>query len=209
MLPFNPVKKNWSSEIVYLIGGGPSIEHFPVSRLEGLTLGANKSAFYHDCDAIGSLDQTFVRRYYKEITEFVEKGKEAFLYMPVTEDGHEPIKGANYIAHDRGVDISIDPFKVYGVHTGYANLNFAFLAGAKQIGLLGYDMKPSTNGKLHCHEGYSWQNSQTPKYYEKWSRDFVGAARILSKYGVEVINFVGPEGSLITEFPSRPLEDLI
>jgi len=209
MIPFGRVDEDWSSDLVYLIGGGPSITDFPVDKLQGITLGANKSAFRFNCDMMASLDRNFVNNYTKEITEFVGKGKKVFLCYPPNDRVHIPIPGVTYLLKEHSDGLSEKPEAVYGVHTGYVCLNIAFLAKAKRIALLGFDMQYSKSGKSHCHEGYTWQNLQTPKYYDQWSRNFAAAASQLKEAGAEVINFVGPEGSLITEFPKLPLEQLL
>lgn len=210
-LPFGEISGDWSDKPVYIIGGGPSLVGFDFSRLpDGYKIGANKSAFVADCDTLFSLDQTFVRHTQADLALFAAR-KEVILAMPTTEDGHKPIEGVTYVRRVRGTGLSKRPDEVWGLNSGYGSLGVAFLRGAKEIALLGFDMQVANNGKSHFHEGYSWHSRQNHKFLNRYAADFDRAAYQLRQSGANVINFVGPAGSKIPEhvFPQRPLGDLI
>lgn len=212
-LPFSEVKGDWSDQPLYIIGGGPSIKGFDFSKLEGRKLGANKSAWFADCDALCTLDQTFVRRCRQEIVDYINTGKDAFLVMPSTEDGHKPIDGATYIYRHRNQGLSDVSDRIYGTNSGYACLGLAYLMGAKEIALLGFDMKNSVYrdgsvDRTHWHESYQWHNHANHRYLSRWGNEFDKSAWQLKEAGACVVNFVGPNGSNLNAFPKRPLEDL-
>ena len=210
MLPFGAIEGDWSDRPLYIIGGGPSLRGFDFSRLKGRKLGVNKSAWEANCDALCSLDQHFCRRSRSQIQAFVDNGGEAVLSMPSTEDGHKPINGATYVYRQRNQGLSANPTTLFGVHSGYAALNLAFLKNAREIALLGYDMHgEDKDGQTHWHGGYEWHSKRNHKFYDSFSRNFDLAARQLRESGVTVINFVGDPPSKLTEFPVRPLGDLI
>lgn len=208
MPTFTTVQHDWSDDPVYVIGGGPSLRGFDFSCLDGVLLGCNKAAWAVDTPFMVSLDQHFVRVFRDRIADYVREGGTAYLAVAPNNNDHKPIENAHYLYRTRNNGLSHDPSRLYGVHTGYAALNLAFLAGAKQIGLLGLDMQYDNDGRSHHHEGYEWQNKESPRYYDKWSRNFERAAVELREAGVEVINFIGEPRSKITEFPTRPLDEL-
>ena len=205
LIKFGKIEGDWSDRPLFIIGGGPSLEGFDFSVLDGRTLGANKSAWVADCDFLCSLDQTFVRRAHREITEYVASGKGAYLIMPPNERSHEQIPGAAYAVRIRGKGMSCDPERVHGVNSGYGSLNLGYLMGATSIGLLGFDM----NTPGHFHDGYEWSApSQAERFYPQWAQQFDPVLPQLNEAGIEVTNYVGPNGSGIKAFPTKPLETL-
>lgn len=208
MLRFSRISGKWDRP-VYIIGGGPSIAGFAFDRLDGIKLGCNKAAWFADCDALVTLDQHFARMCRDEIQAFTDKGGQTFMVMPPSETGHKQIDGATYVQRVRNSGLSTDLTRVYGIHTGYAALGVAYLMGAKEIALLGFDMAFG-NGRSHWHEGYHWQNNQAHRFMAKWADGFERAAQQLEADGVNVVNFISPEmPSRLRSFPTRPLEDLL
>jgi len=211
-LPFTriPDEPNLAGIPTYVIGGGTSLVGFDFAKLPaGYRIGANKSAWYANCDCITSIDQTFVRRYRDEIQAFVNTGKLAVLGLPPNEDQHAVIEGAVYVLRTRGEGLSPRKRELFGVHTGYAALNLAYHMGATEVALLGMDMQYASAEKTHWHEGYEWQSNESHRMYDRWARNFERIARELREAGVSVTNFTGSPGSKLTEFPTRPLADLL
>jgi hypothetical protein len=93
-----------------------------------------------------------------------------------------------------------------GRSTGHRMLSLAIAAGARDIILLGYDMRidPGT-GRSHCHDDYQHTESEKSLAQEfvpsfsGWYQDCVDA-------GVSVINCT--EGSALYEFPRMALGGL-
>lgn len=207
--PFQEIHEKWGKGTVYLIGGGTSLTDFDFSVLKGRVIGINRSAFELNADALFTLDQTFVRNYRDQIADFVASGKRAYLTMPVNDDQHVTIPGATYLLRMRGGGLSDDPARLFGVHSGYAAINLAYLCGAKKIGLLGYDMAYSAKDKTHFHDGYKWHGHHTKRYYIKWAHNFDQAKLKLDDKGIKVTNYIGKPKSAITIFPTKPLESLL
>ena len=206
MLQFSEITGDWSDRPTYIVGGGSSLTGFDFKRLDGRTVGCNRAAFDADCDVLVSLDQHFCRMQRDEIQHFVDEGREAILVMPPSEVGHKQVEGATYVYRVRNQGLSDDPARVYGLHTGYAALGVCYLKKAKEIGLLGMDMVSGST--VHWHGSYPWQNKNSNRFMNKWSMDFGKAAQQLEQAGINVVNFVGIPKSKLTEFQTRPLEDL-
>lgn len=75
----------------------------------------------------------------------------------------------------------------YGSNSGYQAVNLCYLFGAKEIMLIGYDMKVDKNKKQHwfgAHPGSL--NANSP--YDSFARNFNGLACDLEKEKIKVIN---------------------
>lgn len=96
-----------------------------------------------------------------------------------------------------------------GIHTGsnggYQALNIAYLAGAKRILLLGYDMR-YTGGKSHWHAGHPVKVPEQ-HYSGMYAKKFDTMLPQLKARGVEVINC--SLGSTIRCFPFKSLEEAL
>lgn len=174
---------------------------FDFSYLDGYKIGANKSAIVANCDCLVSIDRAYAERSTKEVREF--RGEVILGYgRPDLVKGKLP--NATYVKWNRAKGLSNNPEVIHGLNSGYAALNVAYLKGAKSIALLGFDMKMGST--KHFHEGYSWDSGAGN--YKAWATLFDDAAKILGAKGIEVFNYVGPEGSALGQFPTRPLEEL-
>lgn len=90
-------------------------------------------------------------------------------------------------------------------NSGAAAINFAVLAGAKRILLLGFDML-SQEGETHWHSVYG--NIRTHKNtFKRFLVKFPDIARDAKKRGVEILN-VSPN-SAITVFPKVSLKEVL
>lgn len=187
----------------FVIGSGPSLEGFDFGQLPKSVyrIGANKSAWLADCDALVSIDRRFHREFRKEIEAFPGD-----KFMSRAED--VPIPGVVYLAYERGDGLSEKLNTLKGSNSGYAAMNLAYLLGYKKIALLGFDFGWGNDSKSHFHDGYTWQSNAAHRHLRTWARAFPKAKPQLDAKGVEVINYVGPSGSAITAFETRPLSCL-
>lgn len=212
MLSFSELAKiDWTGKAAYIVGGGPSLRGFDFSRLDGkgIVIGVNKVAFRMPrCDVFFTLDQTFSRHCRSEIVEFIKRGGEAVLAMPPNEAGHKQIEGATYVIRRRNAGLSDDPRDIYGVNSGYGALGLAYQRNPAAIGLLGFDMAYDEEGNTHWHEGYAWHARQNGKFMARWALAFDRAQQQLKAKGIDVVNFTGPTGSKITNFPVSSLNDI-
>lgn len=181
----------------FVIGSGPSLTGFDFTKLPPVTrIGANKGAWVADCDVMVTLDRHFPRKCKDEIAAF--KGEKVFAVGPDDQRIHGDV---TYVRRERGDGFG-NAGALRGYDSGFAALNLAWQRGYKCIGLLGFDFKWDGR-QSHFHGGYVDQNRKTPMMLERWALAF---DRVADK--VNAINFVGPKGSNVTAFPTRPLEEL-
>lgn len=189
--------------LCYVVGGGPSLRGFDFSKLGPVfKIGANKSAWVANCDVLVSIDSRFHRGFVKEI-----EGFQGAKYMVRNEAEDPCLRGVNYLRRKRDVAFSTQLGVISGTNSGYAGLNLAFLFGFKKIRLLGFDFK-WVESRSHFHDGYFWQSHKTPDNLRNWVNEFGEAKRVLDAHGVEVVNYVGPHGSHVTQFSTKPLSEL-
>jgi hypothetical protein len=190
--------------VCYVIASGPSLEGFDFDRLpEGYRIGANKSAWLANCDALVTLDGRFWRGHQREIAAF--QGPKYVTELVVE---NQPTHGAHIAKRARFAGMTETLDEMTGSNSGFAALNIAYLLGYGEIAMLGFDFKWS-KAKSHFHNGYPWQSRNTHSQLGRWAREFDHTVAQFKAKNVNVINFVGPEGSNVTAFPTRPLGDLI
>lgn len=181
----------------FVIGSGPSLTGFDFTKLPDVPrIGANKGAWIANCQSLVTLDRHFPRKCRAEIEAF-----DGEVIIAAVKDEPRLIEKATYVKRERGDGFS-NAGALRGYDSGFAALNLAWQRGYRRIGLLGFDFKWDGR-KTHFHEGYQNQNSKTPQMLERWALAFDRVANL-----VDAINYVGPQGSNVTAFPTRPLEEL-
>ena len=202
LLEYGEVTGDWSDREVFVIGAGPSLEGFDFSVLDGYTIGANKSAIVANTDAMFSMDWKFAVEFHDQIVEY---GK-PFYFAVMTKHETQLKHNAIFLKSSREGSLSSNPKTIIGLNSGYGALNIAALKGAKKIGLLGFDMKLGTH--KHFHGGYPWDRSKGASY-NAWARRFKFAKTRIDELGLDVTNYIGPQGSgLEPYFKNRSLRDL-
>lgn len=92
----------------------------------------------------------------------------------------------------------------WNANSGAAAINFAFLAGAKRILLLGFDMLPQ-DGATHWHSAYK---IQTPKNsFARFLKKFPDIAADAKRHKIEILN-VSPNSALEC-FPKVSLKEVL
>lgn len=187
----------------YVIGGGPSLLGFDFSRLPGgFRIGANRAAWLAECDALVTVDRNFHRHEGDRIRAF---GKNAHIAL---RDVPMPYPEATYWGHAKNLDgLALAPGMLAGSNSGFAGLNLAVQLGYSDIALLGFDFRWH-DGRSHFHAGYG-QRRHIERQLATWVQAFKPAARQLRDRGIRVTNFLGPMGSLVKDFPTAPLEELV
>ncbi len=188
----------------FVIGGGPSLRGFDFTALPpAYRIGANKSAWLADCDALITLDRRFWQEFRPQISAFdgpVYVSDNALTFAPT-------LPNAKVMRLTRSDGLARDHDEIRGSNSGYAALNLAVLFGFRNIGLLGLDFRCEDNA-THYHEGYAWQPAATSRSLRTWAKAFDTIAEDLGYFGARVFNFIGPHGSNVTAFPTIPLESL-
>lgn len=93
----------------------------------------------------------------------------------------------------------------YGENSGYQAINLAYLLGAEQILLLGYDMQ-RTSGREHWFGDHP-QALKTGPDYDVWIGHFDVLAKDLKREGVDVINCT--RETALTCFPRQSLSEAL
>lgn len=182
----------------FVIGSGPSLLGFDFSCLPTTTprIGANKSGWIADCQTLVTLDRHFPRKCQRELEAY-----QGEIVIAAVASEERIIPNATYVNRERGEGFA-QPGALKGYDSGFAALNLAYQRGYRNIGLLGFDFKWDGN-QSHFHGGYLDQNRKTPMMLERWAKEFDFINHL-----VNCINYVGPLGSNVTAFPTRPLEEL-
>lgn len=188
-------EKIWLGQDVFIIGGGNSLreENFDWSLLlNENTIGCN-NAFRlgpEICKVCVFCDDTFIFEKYQEGGRVNYKPKKD--YYDVIKDfpnliitNHDKLKSRpetwlKYIPRQiKGLSDTPD-FLCYNFNTGAAAINLALLYGAKNIYLLGFDMKLSKDKKSNWHNFVNTNNNQD--VYERMILSMGHVKRDLKKF---------------------------
>jgi len=224
-LHWDKVPRLWPGERVYIVGGGPSLKGFDWERLHGLNvLALNAAAWAMPQDyrvrVVMFVDRPFYKLFRSRVKQFVMSGGGLVLDVtnrprPADYEGIWWDHWALRIKRLEGIrnqGISTDPAQVcYNRGCGGAALNVAYLLGAKEIVLLGYD--GSTKAGLNWHDEYEDGRRRTAlitplnSYWLAVDKAMRACAEQLEQLGVKVYNT--NMNSAHGCFPKVPLEDLI
>lgn len=91
-----------------------------------------------------------------------------------------------------------------GANSGYMAIHLAVHLGATKIILLGYDMAPSKDGRLHWHADHS---EQRPMQFRQWINSMTGLSVYLREHGITVIN--ASRESALQCFDRKPLKEAL
>ena len=116
--------------------------------------------------------------------------------------------GVKYMPRDRAkrMGLSDNPGKLsWGFNTGSSAIDLAVHLGAKQVILLGFDMRNGRSGETHWHRGHG--PNRRPASYARFLQGFPVIAKDARRLGVEIINC--SPGTSITEFPVANLKEIL
>lgn len=103
--------------------------------------------------------------------------------------------------------LSFDPQVIhFGGNSGFQLLNLVILAGAKNIGLLGYDMQPDQNDpeKMHFFGNHPKGFSSPKSCFKRWIENFNIAAGQLRGTDIRVVNLT--RRTALDCFPQMTIE---
>lgn len=201
------------SECVYIVGGGPSLKGFDFERLRNKEVVAiNKS--YEVCPFAKLLwwtDDRFGRIHYEALTSHPAPWKAAGRTKVVRFE--YPKNAQFHFYRFTGLQGFEDkPWGLrHGNNGGYASLHLAVKLGAKNVILLGYDMKHEANGQTHWHGGHVDERGTKIPHREKSMITnmvpyFGSLKEELDKRGVQVVNAC-PDSN-ITIWPKISLDEI-
>ncbi len=131
-----------------------------------------------------------------------------FAGIKVTQDAQAANKyGCIYTPGDDLPGLSFDSLRIsLGMNSGFQALDIVIKHGAKNIILLGYDMKLADDGKRHYFGDYP-PNCNLSSNYNLWMPYYETAAQQVKERGIRVINST-PNSALIC-FEMLPLTEAL
>jgi len=184
---------------MYIVGGGASLRGFDWSRLQGRRVIAVNRAF----EMLPGAEAV----YFSDL-RFWNWNKDALLSHPGRKAScMRKLRHPEIDSYETtGISgLEINPGKIrHGNSSGYAAINVAVHRGAKEIVLLGFDMR-FIDGHCHWHDGYPVANVE--KTFKKMIGYFDTLINPLKEVGVSVLN-ANPD-SAINAFPKISLEEAL
>jgi hypothetical protein len=197
----NKLKRIWNNEIVYIIGGGPSLKNFNWDELKGKHLIAINKAYtvLPWAEVLYWTDS----RFYRWNKSDIDKLKCLKVTCRNSKDLTDDIVLLT-VSGKEGIDKRPNFIKA-GNNSGFAAINVAYHLGAKRIYLLGFDM--SSNDKdTHWHEGYGIQHDHSI-YKRSMIGNFNGIFELLKSEDIDIWN-ANPMSQL-NSIPKCKLKDAL
>jgi uncharacterized Rossmann fold enzyme len=204
------IPEEWPGETVFIVGGGPSVAHQRVHRLEGKKIIAVNSSY----EAVPFASYVFFgdNRWHEEHRSrpnFVAMVKRARI-VTVSAPAHgEYLKKLDRITPTtpelgltttrRGLSCQKTSFQ--------GAINLAAMKGAKRIVLLGLDGQRSANGLTHHHKPHKWVTKPGNITWEAQKTQLQFIVEPLKKLGIETFN-TNPDSNF-TYWPHEPLESFL
>lgn len=224
---YRQVERKWPDGTVYIIGGGPSLKGFDWSLLKDKhVLGCNDAYLLGDCvDVCVFGDREW---YLGRVARAARKTIPAMPHFPGHREGLENFKGEKIAVNSKLLhyqkkgrvagDIKVvqrntQGFSTKGSHcawnqnTGACAINLAYLMGAKQVILLGFDMKNEGDlpGASNWHPNL--KDFVAPTHYKiRFFAPFSVMCREMKRKGVEMEVLNANLDSRLPHFPKVDLE---
>lgn len=189
---------------VLLIGGGPSLNDVDFStcpRDKFFIIGTNKAYKLIMPDVLLFMDKKFFKWNFNELMHLSCK---KITTAPDIVDGQQHSAkvrqnwaqhGVEYYSKESPKGLNLSPHKLLcGNNSGHQALNLAIKYGARQIYLLGFDMKPSEDGNAQFHNEHK-EKTNVLTYAETMIPKFIEIAPIVKNLGVSVYN-CNPDSAL-------------
>lgn len=199
----------WDDAPVVLVGSGPSLRGFDMSRLKGMGhVVAIKQTIWDlpFAECCFGLDMPWIRRLHDKLAELTIP---VFLALP----DHPPIDtpvlhNAVYLKRSRFEGLSLDPSLIQtGGNSGFGAFNLATLKRAKEIFLFGFDYTEGAGGHYNP-DLYKWYKpGHNAHLWENWGSNYAGCMGQLKTLGVQVYN--ASMISTVECFPKVTLDDAV
>jgi hypothetical protein len=201
-----------------VVGGGPSLIPWK-QKLWNLyqkywVVAVNDSCWNtYFPDAIVTLDHTWVAKNLEKFSDGFKQFPGPVIAAVDESNPRLPSENLTYLhrLHRSGLNdharLSENPKElINGMNSGHAGLQVAYLKGAKEIYLLGFDFK-EIDDKAHFHSSYPWHNRSSSRHlYLRWAEAFKWTVPQLTAAKVQVFN--GSPDSALTVFPHKPYEEI-
>lgn len=192
------VPREWGGERVFILGGGPSLSHAPLAALRGAgRVIAINDAFLlaPQADVHYFADARWFEWNRSDLSVFAGR------YRVTRAEIVAPGLDVRRLRHDRRRDYSTDPGVLAGYCSGANAINLAALFGARDIILLGFDMRPG-----NWHDRHKTPPRPT-HHRDKFIPSIERMAPHLAAAGVRVTN--ATPGSALTCFPIASPDEVL
>ena len=193
---------NLKQKVVILAATGPSLTQMQLrqARQSPRSFLVSINKVYQECpdaDMLYACDGHFWNEYQPD-----------FKGLRVTQDSRSAEKyNCIYTPGDDLPGLSFDSLRIsLGMNSGFQALDIVIKNGAKNVILIGYDMKLADNGKRHYFGDYP-QSCNLPSQYNLWMPYYETAAKQVKERGIRVIN--STPGSALTCFDMLPLTEAL
>lgn len=189
-----------SQDVMYCVGGGPSLRGFDFARLRGKRCIAVNRSFevVPWAEVLFFMDLRFWNWYGRQVLETVSP--ETRIVTAAAGVQHPRVevvaaRGGAGLEHTWG-------FIRHGNNSGYAAVNIAYQLGARLVVLLGYDMRHDEAGRHHWHDGYPVP--PRPDVYKRMLQHWQALESAARAAGLLILN--ATPGSALRTFPSIPTD---
>jgi hypothetical protein len=177
------VPREWPGERCFIICGGPSVksQRALIPQLQGRVIAVKQSALLRpDADVMfvsGKDDPIVCAPVFPKFTGTYLVARSTYVNMPERTKTLQRTKQATRLSED--------PRYLAGLDGGTSAINLAFLFGATEIVLLGYDMTGGRwfNGEIKHHLPYPPQS-----HFDRHLAGVADIATDLRRLGVRVVN---------------------
>lgn len=217
----HPIVSKFKNQRVFLLAGGSSLENIDLKPLKNeLTIAICKSRmgdfkptlrYMMDYSLHTYFTDTYpqTEKHKRDVASFKKNGGIPVLLEPAS---HKlTVHSSFYIVKripKRSISLDLSQGIYCSNNSGASGLMLAIALGAKQIYLLGYDLKIGDDGKIRHHDGYRQYDS--PKdmadKLHAFAYDFYAMSAKISELGIEVVN-LSPQSALGC-FEKRELKDI-
>lgn len=196
----------WRGQRCFVLGGGPSLADFDLSKLrDELTVGVNM-AFLLNPTVNLVTDLRFMQQLSEDPRWKEYKGLKLWLYsgQRAWKNAFPDVTRVNECVRERKPAWSRTFGEgIYrGTNAGIAALNLATVLGADPVYLLGYDLAASNGKTANWHSEYKEKWTQQDSVYLRYIQDFK-ARKDSGAIKARVVNVNMDSGLKCFEFPSR------
>lgn len=198
------IPRDERATVAYILGGGRSLPVDMVPRLQGrgFVIAVNNAyQIAPFAQMIYWADRPWFEEHHMRLVDHPAEFKVTRCEPHIRHN----VKNVRLVEWDKDAWLSTRTSYVAGMDSGTNALNIAYLLGARQIVLLGFDMSPVG----HWHEGHSKKSAPPPDdiYRTRYVPVLNVMANKLKQDGVEVVN--ASPGSYLQCFPIAHLSDLL
>jgi hypothetical protein len=189
----------WDGRPAIIVGTGPSLKGFDLSRLNGLgwVLACKESMFdLPFADAIFGLDLPWMRVRHDYLAE---RALACEVYLSAPEQKlhlFRTVPGAIYLKRLRNADtFTMDPEAIEcGGNSGFGAINLALLKRAREIYLFGFDYTSGHYNQPRYDEREAW-GAASMNYFPRWAKTFDATVDQLRRLNVKIWN-ASPDSNL-------------